>query len=206
MKKQEQIEAELRNALKSARKSIFVKLSLTNLIENSRRMFVIYNSYKSGEKFKLNNNDETLEYLNNINSDFDSLANKIKKIPKPIKDLLNRKWEKEPNTEESVYGTSEIILKKLIVLKKIYNNLNNTLIKDFKSGVILNVDPIPIAIIHSSMVMWVEVLKNKPPSKQNPKINKYLLSFFHEVFDAFDCKEDIKTSFYNWNNAKNMFS
>ena len=55
------------------------------------------------------------------------------------------------------------------------------------------------------MVMWVEVLKNKPPSKQNPKINKYLLSFFHEVFDAFDCKEDIKTSFYNWNNAKNMF-
>jgi hypothetical protein len=92
MKKQEQIEAELRKTLKSARKSIFVKLSLTNLIENSRRMFVIYNSYKSGEKFKLNNNDETLEYLNNINSDFDRLANKIKKIPKPIKDLLNRKW------------------------------------------------------------------------------------------------------------------
>ena len=25
-----------------------------NLIENSRRMFVIYNSYKSGEKFKIN--------------------------------------------------------------------------------------------------------------------------------------------------------
>jgi hypothetical protein len=36
----------------------------------------------------------------------------------PIKKLLDRKWEKEPNSEESVHGHSSIILKKLIILKK----------------------------------------------------------------------------------------
>ena len=53
VKKQEQIESELRSILKKAKKGIFVKLSLTNLIEGSRRMYVIYNFYKSGNKFKL---------------------------------------------------------------------------------------------------------------------------------------------------------
>ena len=106
VKKQEQIESELRSILKKAKKGIFVKLSLTNLIEGSRRMYVIYNFYKSGNKFKLDSNDDTLDLLNKINLDFESLSRKIKKIPLPIKDLLDRKWEKEPNSEESIHGSS----------------------------------------------------------------------------------------------------
>ena len=48
MKKQEQIESELRFVIKRAKKNVFVKLTLTELIENSRRMYLIYNTYKSG--------------------------------------------------------------------------------------------------------------------------------------------------------------
>ena len=48
-KKREQIEAELRTIIKGSKKSIFVKLSLTELIENSRRMYLIYNVHKSGK-------------------------------------------------------------------------------------------------------------------------------------------------------------
>ena len=43
MKKQEQIESELRSVIKRAKKSVFVKLTLTELIESSRRMYLIYN-------------------------------------------------------------------------------------------------------------------------------------------------------------------
>ena len=204
LKKQEQIEAELRSVLKSAKKGIFVKLSLTNLIENSRRMYVIYNSYKSGEKFKINNNDENLELLNNLNIEFENLCKKIKKIPSPITDLLDRKWEQEPNSKESVYGSTEVILNKLVILKKDFNKLTNVLDKDFKNGSILNVDPIPIAIIQSAMTIWVDVLKNKLPLKDNSKINKNISIFLQEVFDAFDCKEDIKKSFSDWHNTKSM--
>ena len=76
-------------------------------------MYVIFENYKSGEKFKINNNDENILLLNKIESDFQSLNSKIKKIPTPIKDLLDRKWEHEPNSKESTDGSSELILKKL---------------------------------------------------------------------------------------------
>ena len=204
VKKQEQIESELRSVIKKAKKGIFVKLSLTNLIEGSRRMYVIYNFYKSGNKFKLDSNDETINLLNKINLDFDNLSRKIKKIPVPIKKLLDRKWEKEPNSEESVHGHSSIILKKLIILKKDFSNLSNTLNEDFKNGVILNIDPIPMAIIQSAMTIWVDLLKNKMPKKNNKKISKDLLIFIEQVFEVFDCKEDVSKSFYTWHDINSM--
>jgi hypothetical protein len=204
VKKQEQIESELRSVIKKAKKGIFVKLSLTNLIEASRRMYVIYNFYKSGNKFKLDSNDETINLLNKINLDFDNLSRKIKKIPVPIKKLLDRKWEKEPNSEESVHGHSSIILKKLIILKKDFSDLSNTLNEDFKNGVILNIDPIPMAIIQSAMTIWVDLLKNKMPKKNNKKISKDLLIFIEQVFEVFDCKEDVSKSFYTWHDINSM--
>jgi len=204
VKKQEQIESELRSVIKKAKKGIFVKLSLTNLIEASRRMYVIYNFYKSGNKFKLDSNDETINLLNKINLDFDNLSRKIKKIPVPIKKLLDRKWEKEPNSEESVHGHSSIILKKLIILKKDFSNLSNTLNEDFKNGVILNIDPIPMAIIQSAMTIWVDLLKNKMPKKNNKNISKDLLIFIEQVFEVFDCKEDVSKSFYTWHDINSM--
>ena len=204
LKKQEQIESELRSVIKKAKKGIFVKLSLTNLIEASRRMYVIYNFYKSGNKFKLDSNDETINLLNKINLDFDNLSRKIKKIPVPIKKLLDRKWEKEPNSEESVHGHSSIILKKLIILKKDFSDLSNTLNEDFKNGVILNIDPIPMAIIQSTMTIWVDLLKNKMPKKNNKKISKDLLIFIEQVFEVFDCKEDVSKSFYTWHDINSI--
>ena len=198
LKKREQIESELRSVLKQAKKGIFIKLSLTNLIEASRRMYVIYNSYKSGDKFKLNSNDEAIESLNKINLDFEHLSKKIKKIPSPIKDLLDRKWEKDPNSEESIYGSTAIILKKFIVLKKDFSNLSRILNDDFKNGTIVNIDPIPMAIIQSAMTIWVDFLKNKIPKKINKKINKDILFFVQKVFEVFECKEDISQSFYDW--------
>lgn len=153
MKKQEQIESELRSVIKRAKKSVFLKLTLTELIESSRRMYLIYNVYKSGEKFKINNSDENILLLNKIGSDFESLNSKIKKIPKPIKELLDRKWEKEPNTKESLDGSTQIMLKKLLDLQKDFKKLVLTLNKDFKSGIIMNVDPIPIAVTHSAMTI-----------------------------------------------------
>ena len=161
MKKQEQIESELRLVIKRAKKSVFVKLTLTDLIEGSRRMYLIYNAHKSGEKFKINNNDENILLLNNISSDFENLNMKIKKIPKPIKELLDRKWEKEPNTKESLDGSTEVLLKKLLDLQKEFKKLVMTLNGDFKSEIIINVDPIPIAVTHSAMTIWTELLKNK---------------------------------------------
>ena len=70
MKKQEQIESELRSVIKKANKSVFVKLTLTDLIEGSRRMYLIYNAHKSGEKFKINNNDENNFGLRKRNNSF----------------------------------------------------------------------------------------------------------------------------------------
>ena len=161
MKKREQIESELRVIIKSSKKNIFVKLSLTELIKSSRRMYVIYDNFKSGEKFKINNNDENLQLLTDIVSDFKNLNLKIKKIPNPIQDLLDRKWEKEPNSKESIDGSSEIIYKHLSILHKDFEKLASILIKDTKSGKINNVDPVPIAINHAAMIIRVEVLKNK---------------------------------------------
>ena len=204
MKKQEQIESELRSVIKRAKKSVFLKLTLTELIESSRRMYLIYNVYKSGEKFKINNSDENILLLNKIGSDFESLNSKIKKIPKPIKELLDRKWEKEPNTKESLDGSTQIMLKKLLDLEKDFKKLVMTLNKDFKSGIIMNVDPIPIAVTHSAMTIWVELLKNKYNLKNQKVISKNLVTFLQEVFDVFACEADVKKSYMNWHNLKNM--
>lgn len=204
MKKQEQIESELRSVIKRAKKSVFLKLTLTELIESSRRMYLIYNVYKSGEKFKINNSDENILLLNKIGSDFESLNSKIKKIPKPIKELLDRKWEKDPNTKESLDGSTQIMLKKLLDLQKDFKKLVMTLNKDFKSGIIMNVDPIPIAVTHTAMTIWVELLKNKYNLKNQKVINKNLITFLQEVFDVFACEADVKKSYMNWHNLKNM--
>ena len=204
MKKQEQIESELRFVIKRAKKSVFVKLTLTELIENSRRMYSIYNAYKSGEKFKINNNDENILFLNDISSNFESLNLKIKKIPKPIKELLDRKWEKEPNTKESLDGSIEVLLKKLLELQKEFKKLVLTLNKDFKSGTIINVDPIPIAVTHSAMTIWTELLKNKYNLKNQKIISKNLINFLQEVFEVFACEADVKKSYMNWHTLKNM--
>ena len=204
MKKQEQIESELRFVIKRAKKNVFVKLTLTELIENSRRMYLIYNTYKSGEKFKINNNDENILFLNDISSNFESLNLKIKKIPKPIKELLDRKWEKEPNTKESLDGSTEVLLKKLLELKKEFKKLVLTLNKDFKSGTIINVDPIPIAVTHSAMTIWTELLKNKYNLKNQKIISKNLINFLQEVFEVFTCEADVKKSYMNWHTLKNM--
>jgi hypothetical protein len=204
MKKQEQIESELRSVIKRAKKSVFLKLTLTELIESSRRMYLIYNVYKSGEKFKINNSDDNILLLNKIGSDFENLNSKIKKIPKPIKELLDRKWEKEPNTKESLDGSTQIMLKKLLDLQKDFKKLVMTLNKDFKSGIIMNVDPIPIAVTHSAMTIWVELLKNKYNLKNQKVINKNLITFLQEVFDVFACEADVKKSYMNWHNLKNM--
>ena len=204
MKKQEQIESELRFVIKRAKKNVFVKLTLTELIENSRRMYLIYNTYKSGEKFKINNNDENILFLNDISSDFESLNMKIKKIPKPIKELLDRKWEKEPNTKESLDGLTEVLLKKLLGLQKEFKKSVITLNKDFKSGTIMNVDPIPIAVTHSAMTIWTELLKNKYNLKNQKIISKNLINFLQEVFEVFACEADVKKSYMNWHTLKNM--
>ena len=204
MKKQEQIESELRSVIKRAKKSVFLKLTLTELIESSRRMYLIYNVYKSGEKFKINNSDDNILLLNKIGSDFENLNSKIKKIPKAIKELLDRKWEKEPNTKESLDGSTQIMLKKLLDLQKDFKKLVLTLNKDFKSGIIMNVDPIPIAVNHSAMTIWVELLKNKYNLKNQKVINKNLITFLQEVFDVFACEADVKKSYMNWHNLKNM--
>lgn len=204
MKKREQIESELRGIIKGSKKNIFVKLSLTELIKSSRRMYVIYDNFKSGEKFKINNNDENLQLLTDIVSDFKNLNLKIKKIPKPIKDLLDRKWEKEPNSKESIDGSSEIIYKHLSILHKDFEKLASILIKDTKSGKINNVDPVPIAIIHAAMIIWVEVLKNKYNLKNEKLLSKNLFNYLKNVFKAFDYEADIKKSYYNWHVLKNM--
>ena len=204
MKKQEQIESELRFVIKRAKKNVFVKLTLTELIENSRRMYLIYNTYKSGEKFKINNNDENILFLNDISSNFESLNLKIKKIPKPIKELLDRKWEKEPNTKESLDGSTEVLLKKLLELQKEFKKLVLTLNKDFKNGTIINIDPIPIAVTHSAMTIWTELLKNKYNLKNQKIISKNLINFLQEVFEVFACEADVKKSYMNWHTLKNM--
>jgi hypothetical protein len=204
LKKREQIESELRVIIKSSKKNLFVKLSLTELIKSSRRMYVIFENYKSGEKFKINNNDENILLLNKIESDFQNLNSKIKKIPTPIKDLLDRKWEHEPNSKESTDGSSELILKKLTDLQKDFKKLISIFVIDIKNGTINNIDPIPIAIVHSAMTIWVEVLKNKYNLKNKKILSKNLLMYLEDVLDAFGYDTDIKNCYYNWHDLKNM--
>jgi len=198
VKTREQIEADLRYAIKGSKKSIFVKLTLNDLIQNSRRMYQIYNAYQSGEKFKINNNDDIISALKKIDKDFESLKKQIKKIPEPIKDLLDRKWEKEPNSKERREGSTSIILKHLSNLHLDFSKNVKLWNEDTENGKISNIDPVPIAIIHSAMTIWTEVLKNKV------KLSKNLLIYLQKVFEAYGCEADIKTNYNNWQLLKNM--
>ena len=204
MKKKEQIKAELRAIIKNSKKGIFVNLTLTNLIEISRRMFVIYENFKSGEKFKIKNNDENILILSNILTDFKKLNKNIDNIPNYLRDLIDRKWEQTPNTKQSVYGSTKLLQRKLQTLEEDFKNLINIFTKDLKDGAIKNIDPAPIAIIHSAMIIWEEELKNKYNKKNKKIINKSLLKYLEQVFDAFSCDEDVKSNYYNWHNIKNM--
>ena len=197
-KKREQVEADLRTIIKGSKKSIFVKLTLTELIKTSRRMYLIYDAYKSGEKFKINNDDDKISLLRIIDNDFQNLKTKIKKIPDPLKNLLDRKWESEPNSKQSREGSTSIILKNLSDLHMEFSKNVNLLDDDIQNGKIYNVDPIPIAIIQSSMTIWIEVLKNKD------KLGKDLLTFLQKIFDAFACDSDVKSSYKNWQLLKSM--
>ena len=197
-KKREKVEADLRTIIKGSKKSIFVKLTLTELIKTSRRMYQIYDAYKSGEKFKINNDDDKISLLRIIDNDFQNLKTKIKKIPDPLKNLLDRKWESEPNSKQSREGSTSIILKNLSDLHMEFSKNVNLLDDDIQNGKIYNVDPIPIAIVQSSMTIWIEVLKNKD------KLGKDLLTFLQKIFDAFACDSDVKSSYKNWQLLKSM--
>ena len=202
MKKKEQIESELRTIIKNSKKGIFVNLTLTNLIEISRRMYVIYDNFKSGEKFKINNNDENISILNNVLKDFKKLNKNIDNIPNYLKELIDRRWEQIPNTKESLDGSTKLLQTKLQELEKEFKNLISIFSKDLKDGTIRNIDPAPIAIIHSAMIIWEEELKNKYNKKNKKIINKNLLNYLEQVFDAFSCDADIKSNYYNWHNFK----
>ena len=204
MKNREQIEFELRTIIKKSKKNGFVNLTLTNLIEISRRMYVIYENFKTGEKFKINNKDENVLILNNVLLDFKKLNKNIDNIPKNLRELLDRKWEQTPNTKERLYGTTRILSEKLQDLEAEFRSLTHTLFRELKDGSIKNIDPIPIAIIHSAMIIWEEELKNKYNKKNKKIINKNLFNFLEQVFDAFSCNEEIKSNYYNWHDFKNM--
>ena len=204
MKKKVEIEFKLRAIIKNSKKGNFVNLSLMNLIEISRRMYIIYENFKSGEKFKIKNNDENLLILNNVLSDFKKLNKDIDKIPNYLRELIDRKWEQTPNTKKSLYGSTNLLQGKLNILEEEFKNLINIFSKDLKDGAIKNIDPTPIAIIHSAMIIWEEELKNKYNKKNKKIINKNLLKYLEQVFDAFSCDADIKSNYYNWHNLKNM--
>ena len=204
MKKKEEIEFELRAIIKNSKKGIFVNLSLMNLIEISRRMYIIYENFKSGEKLKIKNNDENLLILNNVLSDFKKLNKDIDKIPNYLRELIDRKWEQTPNTKQSVYGSTNLLQGKLQILEEEFKNLINIFSEDLKDGAIKNIDLAPIAIIHSAMMIWEEELKNKYNKKNKKIINKSLLKYLEQVFDAFSCDADIKSNYYHWHNLKNM--
>ena len=204
MKKKEQIESELRTIIKNSKKGIFVNLTLTNLIEISRRMYVIYENFKSGEKFKINNNDENILILNNVLTDFKKLNKNIDKIPNYLCELIDRRWEQTPNTKESLDGSTKILQKKVQDLEKEFQNLVSIFSRDLKDETIRIIDPTPIAIIHSAMIIWEEELKNKYNKKNKKIINKNLLKYLEKVFDAFSCDADIKSNYYSWHHFKNM--
>ena len=167
-------------------------------------MFVIYENFKSGEKFKIKNNDENIFILSNVLTDFKKLNKNIDNIPKYLRELIDRRWEQTPNTKESFYGPTKLLQKKLQDLEEEFKSLTSIFSKELKDGNIKIIDPIPIAIIHSAMIIWEEELKNTYNKKNKKIISKNLLKFLDQVFDAFSCKEDIKSNYYNWHNFKNM--
>ena len=78
------------------------------------------------------------------------------------------------------------------------------MVTDNENETISNVDPIPIAIVHSAMTIWVEVLKNKYNVKNKKILSKNLLMYLEDVLDAFGYDADIKNCYYNWHDLKNM--
>ena len=204
MSNKEQIESKLRTVIKNSKKGMFVNLTLTNLIEISRRMYFIYENFKSGDKFNIKNDDENILILNNVLADFKKLNNNIDNIPNYLKELIDRRWEQTPNTKESFYGSTKLLQKKIQDLEEEFKSLTSIFSKELKDGNIKIIDPIPIAIIHSAMTIWEEELKNTYNKKNKKIINKNLLKFLEQVFEAFSCNEDIKSNYYNWHNFKNM--
>ena len=204
MRNKEQIESNLRTVIKNSKKSMFVNLTLTNLIEISRRMYFIYENFKSGDKFKIKNDDENILILNNVLANFTKLNNNIDNIPNYLKELLDRRWEQTLNSRESFHSSTNLIQKKLQDLEEEFKSLTSIFSKELKDGNIKIIDPIPIAIIHSAMIVWEEELKNTYNKKNKKIINKNLLKFLEQVFEAFSCNEDIKSNYYNWHNFKNM--
>ena len=132
------------------------------------------------------------------------LNKNIDNIPNYLKELIDRRWEQIPNTKESLDGSTKLLQTKLQELEKEFKNLISIFSKDLKDGSIRNIDPAPIAIIHSVMIIWEEELKNKYNKKNKKIINKNLLKYLEQVFDAFSCDADIKSNYYNWHNLKNM--
>ena len=96
-------------------------------------------------------------------------------------------------------------------VKHIYSHLNGLeWIKFHKMNLweeilesINNVDPVPIAVTHSAMTIWVELLKNKYNLKNQKIMSKNLITFLQEVFEVFNCEADVKKSYMNWHNLKN---
>ena len=54
------------------------------------------------------------------------------------------------------------------------------------------------------MTIWVEVLKNKYNLKNKKILSKNLLIYLERVLEAFGYDADIKKSYYNWHELKNM--
>ena len=126
------------------------------------------------------------------------LKKNIDNIPNYLRDLIDRRWDKTPNTKESLDGSTKLLRTKLKDLEEEFKNLISIFSKDLKDGTIRNIDPAPIAIIHSAMIIWEEELKNKYNKKNKKIINKNLLNYLEQVFDAFSCDADIKSNYYNW--------
>ena len=108
------------------------------------------------------------------------------------------------NTKESLDGSIKLLQTKLKDLEEEFKNLTSIFSRDLKDGTIRNIDPAPIAIVHSAMIIWEEELKNKYNKKNKKIINKNLSKYLKQVFEAFSCDADIKTNYYNWHDFKNM--
>ena len=94
--------------------------------------------------------------------------------------------------------------KKILSIENEFNHLIDNFSKDLKNKKIVKIDPIPIAIIHSAMIIWEEELKNRYNKKNKKIISKNLLKYLVQVFNAFSCNEDVKKNYYIWHNLKNM--